>query len=95
MTHYVLLKFSENSDLDKIEKIVRDTYDKLDKELSFLHDPKVSRNSVERDSNMDLMAKISLDSPDRLKSYLTHPLHLKMAEDLKDNVIQRVSFDHE
>ena len=95
MTHYVLLKFSEKSDLNSIEKTVRDTYEALGKELSFLHDPKVFRNSVDRDSNMDLMAKITLDSPEFLKSYLTHPLHLKMAEDLKDDVTMRVSFDHE
>ncbi len=95
MTHYVLLKFKESSDLDSIEKIVRDTYASLDRELSFLHDPKVYRNSVDRDSNADLMAVISLDSPELLQSYLTHPLHLKMAGDLKDEVASRTSFDHE
>ena len=95
MKHYVLLKFKENSDLDSIEKTVRDTYLSLDRELEFLHDPVVYRNTVDRDSNADIMAEIRLDSPELLQSYLTHPLHLKMAEDLKNEVMSRISFDHE
>lgn len=95
MKHYVLLKFKENADLDSIEKTVRDTYVSLDRELEFLHDPVVYRNTVDRDSNADIMAEIRLDSPEYLQSYLTHPLHLKMAEDLKNEVVSRISFDHE
>ncbi|MCR4590572.1 MAG: Dabb family protein [Lachnospiraceae bacterium] len=95
MKHYVLLKFKENADLDSIEKTVRDTYVSLDRELYFLHDPVVHRNTVDRDSNADIMAEIRLDSPEQLQSYLTHPLHLKMAEDLKNEVVSRISFDHE
>ncbi len=95
MTHYVLLKFKEGADIDRAEKIVRDTYAALDRELSFLHDPVVHRNTVDRDSNADLMAVIRLDGPEHLKPYLTHPLHMKMAEDLKSEIVGRTSFDHE
>lgn len=95
MKHYVLLKFKKDSDLDSIEKTVRDTYVSLDRELEFLHDPVVYRNTVDRDSNADIMAEIRLDSPEFLQSYLTHPLHLKMAEVLKNEVVSRISFDHE
>ena len=95
MTHYVLLKFAEGEDLDAIEKVVRDTYDALNKELTFLHDPEVRRNTVERDSNADIMAVIRLDGADKLNSYLTHPLHMKMAEGFKGRIVSRVSFDHE
>ena len=95
MKHYVLLKFKENADLDSIEKTVRDTYVSLDRELEFLHDPVVYRNTVDRDSNADIMAVIRLDSSEFLQSYLTHPLHLKMAGDLKNEVTSRISFDHE
>ena len=94
MTHYVLLKFRENADLGSIEQTVRDTYAALDRELSFLHDPVVYKNSVDRDSNADIMAVIKLDGPEFLQDYLTHPLHMKMAGDLKDEVVSRVSFDH-
>lgn len=95
MKHYVLLKFKKDSDLDSIEKTVRDTYVSLDRELEFLHDPVVYRNTVDRDSNADIMAEIRLDSSEFLQSYLTHPLHLKMAEVLKNEVVSRISFDHE
>ena len=38
---------------------------------------------------------IKLDGQEFLQDYLTHPLHMKMAGDLKDEVVSRVSFDHE
>jgi hypothetical protein len=54
----------------------------------------VFRSCVERDSNADIMAVIDLDGEEFLKPYLTHPLHLQMAGDLKDALIGRTSFDH-
>ena len=94
MTHYVLLKLAPGSDVNAVEERVRTTYRELDETLPFLHEPRVFRSCVERDSNADIMAVIELDGEEFLHSYLTHPLHLKMAGDLKDVVIGRTSFDH-
>lgn len=94
MIHYVLLKLAPGSDVDAVEARVRKTYQELDETLDFLHDPQVFRSCVERDSNADIMAVIRLDGEEFLKPYLTHPLHLQMAGDLKDTVIGRTSFDH-
>ena len=95
MTHYVLLKLAPDSDKDAAERRVRKTYQELDETLSFLHNPRVYRSCVERDSNADIMAVIDLDEPEKLQDYLTHPLHVQMARDLKDVVIGRTSFDHQ
>ena len=94
MKHYVLLKLAPGSDLDAAEARMRKTYDELAETLPFLSEPHVYRTCVERDSNADLMAVIRLDKPEQLQSYLTHPLHVQMAQDLKDVVVGRTSFDH-
>lgn len=95
MIHYVLLKFKPGTDVDSIELNMRDTYRKLEQELPFLTEPVVRRNCVDRDSNADIMATIHLDNAAQLKDYLTHPLHVAMADNFKDAVVTRISFDHE
>lgn len=95
MTHYVLLKFADGTDKDGAERLVRETYAALDRELDYLHDPVIRRSCVERDSNSDIMVTIELDGPEFLQPYLTHPLHLKMAGDLKAQLTARTTFDHE
>ena len=60
----------------------------------FRHDPQMFRNCVERDSNADIMAVIRLVGEEYRQLYLSHPLHLQMAGDLRDTVIGRTSFDH-
>ncbi len=95
MTHYVLLKLAPGADRDKVFARVSDTYRALDEALDYLSKPRVYRSCVDRDSNADIMAVIELKGPEYLKPYLTHPLHLAMAQDLKDALIGRTSFDHE
>lgn len=94
MTHYVLLKFTEGADLDAIEAYIRSVYDSLAAELDYLKDPVVYRCCVDRASNADIMAVMTLDSEDCLEPYLTHPGHVRMAETLKDKTVSRISFDH-
>ena len=94
MTHYVLLKFKPGTDLDAVEAKVRNTYSELDRVLDFLSNPIVYRCCVERDSNADIMAVVQLDTKENLQSYLTHPLHVQMAQDLKDALAGKTSFDH-
>lgn len=95
MYHYVLLKFAPGTDLDAAEARVRKTYDELNEALSFLNEPQVYRCCVERDSNADIMARVHLDDESCLQPYLTHPLHVGMAQSFKDMLIGRTSFDHQ
>lgn len=95
MTHYVLLKLAPGSDVEAAFERVRTTYDALAEALPYLTNPRVYRSCVERDSNADIMAVITLDGPEHLQPYLTHPLHMQMAMDMKSQLIGRTSFDHE
>lgn len=95
MTHYVLLKLKDGVDADFVENKVRKVYDALAEELDYLNNPITYRSCVVRDSNADIMSVMELDNPECLKSYLVHPLHTGMANDLKDMIALRVSFDCE
>ena len=94
MTHYVLLKLAPGADRDKVFERVKKTYAELDGALSYLNDARVYLSCIDRDTNADIMAVVELDGPECLKPYLTHPLHLAMANDLKDALSGRTSFDH-
>ena len=94
MTHYVLLKLAEGTNVDFVESKVRKVYEELAEELDYLHNPVTYRCCVARDSNADIMSEFMLDSEKCLEPYLKHPKHMQMAMDLKDVVIERVSFDH-
>ena len=94
MKHYVLLKLAPGVDVEAIQLRVKKTYEQLDMELDWLNKPVVYRSCVERDPNADIMAVVELDREDCLQPYLTHPLHVQMAQDLKDVVVGRTSFDH-
>ncbi len=95
MKHYVLLKLKPGTDLDAAYTKVATTYQKLDETLPFLHNPQVFRNVVQRDSNFDIMATIEVANEEELHAYLTHPLHMQMAADMKDDLCGRTSFDHD
>ena len=94
MKHYVLLKLAPGADKEAVYSRVWSTYEALDKELEWLNFPQVYRSCVDRDSNADIMAVIDLDDESHLQPYLTHPLHVQMAQDLKDVIVSRTSFDH-
>ena len=93
--HYVLLKLAAGVDRQAAFKRVKETYGAQEKELPYLHHAQVYLNCVDRDSNADIMAVIDLDGPEFLQPYLTHPLHMRMAQDMKDSLCGRTSFDHE
>ncbi len=93
MVHYVLLKLAKDVDADSVERKVRGVYEELAKTLDYLNDPVTYRCCVDRDSNADIMSVVRLDSADCLQPYLEHPLHVQMAQVLKDAVVGRMSFD--
>ena len=95
MKHYVLLKLVPGADIGRVYENMTETYQKLEAAMPQLHNPKVHKNCVVRDSNADIMAEIELDGPEFLQVYLTHPLHVAMAEGFKGTVATRTSFDCE
>lgn len=94
MKHYVFLKFKPGEDLDEAEGIIRQTFRGLDQAIPWFMNPCVYRNTVERDTNADILATVEIESEDQLKTYLSHPLHVAMAARLDPEVERRITFDH-
>ena len=53
------------------------------------------RCATVRDSNADIMMVMELDAPDRLQDYLQHPMHVALAQGMKERIAARMSFDEE
>ena len=91
MVHYNLLKLKEGADAAAILAQCQAVYAALEAELPFLHDARVTV----RDSNADIMMVMRIDAPEQLGDYLSHPMHVALAQGLKDAVAARMSFDAE
>jgi len=94
MKHYALLKLAPGSDIEAVEEKIWKTFENLDKELTWLNHPAIYRNCMNQDTNADIMIVIDLDDEENLQSYLNHPLHIKMTEDLKNAITGWTVFDH-
>ncbi|MBM6991478.1 MAG: Dabb family protein [Mobilibacterium timonense] len=94
MKHYVFLKFKPEQDLDEAEKIIRSTFRGLDNALPWFMNPCVYRNTIDRDTNADILATVEIESEEQLTTYLAHPLHRAMAARLDPEVERRTTFDH-
>lgn len=95
MIHYNLLKLKSGAPVDEVYARCRQTYAQLEAALDFLHDARVVPCATVRDSNADLMMVMRIDAPERLGDYLRHPLHSALAQETKQWVEARLSFDEE
>ena len=95
MVHYNLLKLKKGADAAAILAQCQAVYAALEAELPFLHDARVSRCVTVRDFNADIMMVMRIDAPEQLGDYLSHPMHVALAQGLKDAVAARMSFDAE
>ena len=93
MVHYILLKLTKDADVTSIYFRCRKVYAELERELPFLHGAEVYRCETTRDSNADIMMVMQLDGPEYLNDYLKHPKHLALVNEMKDYVMDRMSFD--
>ena len=95
MTHYVLFKFKSGTSIEEILRCYNNTYLKMKTQLSEIETITFRENCIDRDSNMDVMITIKLQSKKGLCDYLNHPLHLQFISDTDDYILNRVSFDCE
>ena len=93
MIHYDLLKLTKDADVTELYFRCRKVYAELELELPYLHDAQVFRCETMRGPNADLMIVVHLDGPEYLKDYLSHPKHQALVDDMKDYVMDRMSFD--
>lgn len=94
MIHYVLLKFSDSCQKEKIYESAIEAFSKLEQAIDGILSKQILVNCVERDMNADLMICLELASEDVLSEYLKHPYHRFFAEETDPYVERRVSFDH-
>ena len=95
MVHYNFLKLTDGTEVDEVFCRCQDVYARLEEELDFLHSARVCRCATVRDSNADIMMVMELDAPDRLQDYLQHPMHVALAQGMKERIAARMSFDEE
>ena len=86
MIHYNLLKLKIGAPVDEVYARCRQTYAQLEAALDFLHDARVCE---------DMIKLLAIDAPERLGDYLRHPLHAALAQETKQWVEARLSFDEE
>ena len=94
MKHYALIKVAPSANVEDVQKKIRKAYDKLDGDLDWLNRPVVFRNCLEKDANMDIMSEVELDGEEQLEIFLNHPRYIKLMEELRDDIVAQVMFDH-
>ena len=93
MVHYTLLKLTKDADVTSIFFRCRKVYAELELALPFLHDTQVYRCETTRGSNADIMVVARLDGPEYLSDYLRTPKLQAFMHEMKDYVLDCVSFD--
>lgn len=85
MKHIVLLKFGENTDFEKISKMVENTYDELKNKYKVIVDYDYRLDTLKNGQNMDLALFIELENLEGLPTYINHKVHQKLLNDFKEN----------
>ena len=93
MVHYNLLKLTKDANVTEIYFRCRKVYAELEMELPFLHNAEVHRCETTRGSSADIMIIVQLDGPEYLDDYLQHPKYLALMNDMKDYLLEWMSFD--
>lgn len=84
MKHIVLFKFENNDCLEKVDRLVTETYDKLEKVHKVIEGYSFSINCLpEKENNMDLVLFVDLTGSSSLSGYIDHPDHQEVLVKLK------------
>lgn len=96
MTHMVFMKFESGYFCDSVFCEISAAFNDLAEALpDDILSVTLSKNCVERDSNMDMLIEMKLRSEAALGTYLHHPIHLAIGEVMNPHIISRASFDRE
>ena len=94
MIHYLLLKFKPGFFSDEVFSMAVEVFTGIGKALAGIEDVQVSRNCIPRDTNADLLVRMTLEGHEALEAYLEHPLHLGFVRQVQAHVEQRLTFVH-
>ena len=93
MIHYLRLKLKPGFFSDEVFSISVEVFNGIGKALAGIEDVQVSRNCIPRDTNADLLVRMTLEGREALEAYLEHPLHLGFVRQVQAHVEQRLTFD--
>lgn len=84
MKHIVLFKFEDRDCLDKVDRLLEETYEKLENTHKVIEGYKFSINCLEdKENNMDIILFVDLASSEALPAYINHPDHKEVLAKLK------------
>ena len=84
MKHIVLFKFEDRDCLDKVDRLLEETYEKLENTHKVIEGYKFSINCLEdKENNMDIILFVDLASSEALPAYINHPDHQEVWAKLK------------
>jgi len=82
--HIVLFKFENKDCLGKVDRLVSETYEKLEKVHKVIQGYKFFINCLpEKENNMDLVLFVDLAQAGDLGGYIDHPDHQEVLVKLK------------
>ena len=93
MIHYLLLKFKPGFFSDEVFSMAVEVFTGIGKALAGIEDVQVSRNCSPRNTNADLLVRMTLEGHEALEAYLEHPLHRSFAEEIEPCISRRLTFD--
>ncbi len=94
MKHFVLFKLKPESNKNETYDLFTETYNRIEEELEFVSNVKVSQNCYERAVNYDLMVEMIVSSPEKLVDYLDCRQHKELIEKTKHSIESVVMFDY-
>ena len=84
MKHIVLFKLENKDCLEKVDRLISETYEKLEKVHKVIESYKFSINCLpENENNMDLVLFVELAQASDLPGYIDHPDHKEFLVKLK------------
>ena len=94
MTHYIIVKLIDKSNIDKYVSLAKPIYEEMVKTIDGLNSYEIIINKVNGKNNYDVMAKLYFNSIDDLENnYKPNNLHHRLKEETEFLVEKKTIFD--
>ena len=94
MTHYIIVKLIDKTDIDKYVSLAKPIYEEMVKTINGLNSYEIIINKVNGKNNYDVMAKLYFNSIEALEAnYKPNNLHHKLKGETEFLVEKKTIFD--
>ena len=94
MTHYIIVKLIDKTDIDRYVSLAKPIYEEMVKTINGLNSYEIIINKVNGKNNYDVMAKLYFDSIETLETnYKPNNLHHRLKEETEFLVEKKTIFD--